>query len=65
MPAPETTPVSWRGWVRRGRGRWRLFCRGATREAVLAEMLNKAPPGLDKLAREGEADPNLDPGRRR
>jgi hypothetical protein len=58
----DTDPAScvWCGWVRRGRGRWRLFCRAATAEACWAELLARAAAGLDKLVRQGDADPNAD-----
>jgi hypothetical protein len=51
---------SFTGWIRRGRGPWRLFCRGASEQAVLAEMQRRAPAGVDKLVRQGNSDPNRD-----
>jgi hypothetical protein len=57
-------PVFWSGWVRRGKGRWRLFCRAATAEACWAELLSKSPAGRDKLVRQGDADPNTDTSKR-
>lgn len=51
--------VSWSGWIRRSpRGRWRLWCRAATEQAVLDELLKRAPAGSDKLVRLGDSDPN-------
>jgi len=55
-----TTATGFTGWIRRGRAPWRLFCRAATHEGCLAEMLRRAPAGADKLVRQGNADPNLD-----
>jgi hypothetical protein len=51
---------SYCGWYRRGRGRWHQCCRAATEEACLAELINRAPVGTDKLVRQGNADPNRD-----
>jgi hypothetical protein len=62
MTTETTSPYGVSGWVRNGRGRWKLFCRGATEQAVLDQLLG-VRPGLDKLVKEGDADPNLD-GRR-
>jgi hypothetical protein len=64
MIGTQTDSVfSFTGWIRRGRGPWRLFCRGASEQAVLEEMLRRAPRGSDKLVRQGDSDPNRD-GRR-
>jgi hypothetical protein len=49
-------PYSFSGWIRRGRGPWRLHCRGASEAAVLRELLRYR--GCDKLVRRGDADPN-------
>jgi hypothetical protein len=49
-------PYSFSGWIRRGRGPWRLLCRGASEQAVLRELLRYQ--GWDKLVRQGDADPN-------
>jgi hypothetical protein len=59
--------VSFSGWIRNGlRGKWRLFCRAATEQAVLDILMREAPRGSDKLVREGDGDPNDDrPGNRR
>jgi len=54
----NSTVYSFSGWIRRGRGPWRLFCRAATEQAVLDELLRRAPLGTDKLVREGNGDPN-------
>lgn len=62
--AAPSSVVSFSGWVRRGRGRWRLLCRAATEQACLGELLRRAPGGTDKLVRQGNADPNEDEKRR-
>jgi hypothetical protein len=64
MTTPTTDIVSYSGWVRQGRGRWRLFCRGASAECVLADMLDRCPAGVDKLVRQGSEDPNEETTRR-
>ncbi|HEY7427436.1 MAG TPA: hypothetical protein VH682_24595 [Gemmataceae bacterium] len=61
--ASTDTLVSWAGWIRRGKGRWRLFCRACTEQRVLDMLLQEVPAGVDKLVRQGNADPNLE-GRR-
>jgi hypothetical protein len=54
------TLISWTGWIRRGRGPWRLFCRAATEQAALDVLLRDAPAGVDKLVRAGDGDPNIE-----
>jgi hypothetical protein len=51
--------VSWAVWIRRGRRHWRLYGRAATEQAA-ERLAAKIPPGLDKLIRQGDADPNED-----
>jgi hypothetical protein len=58
--ANTTDTLNWSGWTRRGRGRWRLFCRAATEQAVLDVLLKSAPRGADKLVKQGDGDPNDD-----
>ncbi len=52
------TVISFSGWIRRGRGPWRLFCRAATEQACLDRLLKESPVGTDKLVRQGDGDPN-------
>lgn len=58
-------PHSYSGWFRFGRGPWRLLCQGASHEAVLSQLLERAPQGSDKLVRDGVGDPNRDEVARR
>lgn len=59
--APTVDPLlSFTGWIRQGRGRWRLFCRAASEQAALDELLQRAPRGCDKQVRQGNGDPNDD-----
>jgi hypothetical protein len=44
------------GWIRRGRGPWRLLCRGASEAAVLKELLRYRD--YDKRLLRGDSDPN-------
>jgi hypothetical protein len=54
------TVISFSGWIRRDRAPWRLFCRGATEQAVLDRLLKEAPFGTDKPVQEGSSNPNDD-----
>ena len=67
MNTPTVDPlISFAGWIRRRpQGHWRLFCRAATEQACLDELLRRAPAGCDKLVRQGGADPNDDDRRPR
>jgi hypothetical protein len=55
-PDKPASLFSYSGWIRRGRGPWRLLCRGASEQAVLRELLRYE--GWNKLVRRGDADPN-------
>jgi hypothetical protein len=49
-------PNFYSGWIRFGRGPWRLICKGTSEAAVLQKVLHYR--GCDKLVRKGDSDPN-------
>jgi hypothetical protein len=64
VSTPTDSVYSFSGWIRQGRGRWKLFCRAATEQACLDELLKRSPLGVDKLVRAGDSSPNDEPVRK-
>jgi hypothetical protein len=51
-------PYSFSGWIRRGRGPWRLLCRGASEQAVLRQLLVRRYRDCEKRLLRGDGNPN-------
>ena len=56
----------WYGWYRlippgRRPGSWQLLCIEDSEQECTDRLLSDAPPGSDKLIRQGKRSPNADP----